>query len=84
MVMGECKNWQRKYCIAQRNYKHTKGRCGKLPLGNVYKCHGILSSAHKFKKTNFKTSFHKFIVRFVNRRLGFPSQPPINKTYETQ
>jgi hypothetical protein len=40
MAMGECKNWQRKFCITQRNYKHIEGGYGRLPLGNVYACHG--------------------------------------------
>jgi hypothetical protein len=25
MAVGECKDRQRKYCIAQTNYKHSKG-----------------------------------------------------------
>ncbi len=48
MAMGECKNWQRKFCIAQRNSKHIKGGYGRLPQGDVYMCHGILSRMHKF------------------------------------
>jgi len=39
MAMGECKDIQKKYCIAQTNYKHSKGGYGKLPLGNIYICH---------------------------------------------
>jgi hypothetical protein len=35
MAVGECKDKQRKYCIAQTNYKHSKGGYGRLPLGNV-------------------------------------------------
>ncbi len=50
MVMGECKNWQRKSCIAQRYCKHTKGGYGRLPLGDVYTCHGILSRRASLKK----------------------------------
>ncbi len=84
MVMGECKNWQRNSCIAQKIYKRTKGGYGKLPMGDVYKCHGIVSRMHKFKKTNSKTILHKFIGSFVDKRLGFPWQPTINKIYETQ
>jgi hypothetical protein len=83
MVMGECKNWKRKSCIAQINYKHFKGGYGRLPLGNVYTCHGFLSRPRKFEKPNSKTFFHKFIIRFVDKGFGFPWQPPINKIYET-
>jgi hypothetical protein len=83
MAMGECKNWKRKSCIAQINYKHFKGGYGRLPLGNVYTCHGFLSRPRKFEKPNSKTFFHKFITRFVDKGFGFPRQPPINKIYET-
>jgi hypothetical protein len=38
----------------------------------------------KFEKIDSKTFFHKFIVGFVDRGLGFPWQPPITKIYETQ
>jgi hypothetical protein len=57
---------------------------GRLPLGEFYKCHGILSRMGKFLKKNSKTFLHNFIVGFVNKRLSFPWQPPINKIYETQ
>jgi hypothetical protein len=70
--------------IAQRNYKHIKGAYGKLPLGDVYTCHGVLSRTCKFKKTNCRTFFHKFIVGFVDGKLGFHGEPPINRIYETQ
>jgi len=48
MVMNKCKNLQRKSYIVQRNYKHTEGKYGRLPLGDVYTCHGILSRMDKF------------------------------------
>ncbi len=50
MAMGEWKNKQRKSCIAQTNYKHSKGGYGRLPLGNVYTCHGFLPRTRKFEK----------------------------------
>jgi hypothetical protein len=31
----KCKDKERKYCIAQTNYKHYKGGYGRVPLGNV-------------------------------------------------
>jgi hypothetical protein len=37
----------------------------------------------KFEKTNSKTFFQKFIIRFINGGFGFPWQPPIKKNYET-
>jgi len=83
MEMGKCKNWQRKSCIAQRNCEHFEGGYGKLPLGDVYTCHGFLSKLRKFEKANSKTFFHKFITRFVDKGFGFLCQPPINKIYET-
>jgi hypothetical protein len=33
MVMGECKDRQRKFCIAQIDYTHFQGGYGKLQLG---------------------------------------------------
>jgi hypothetical protein len=51
MAMGECKNWQRKFYIAQTNYKHSKRRYGRLPLGDVYTCHGF------FPRTIWKNRF---------------------------
>jgi hypothetical protein len=47
MAMGECKNWQRKSCIAQRNCKHIEGGYGRLPLGK-HTCREILSRMRKF------------------------------------
>ncbi len=61
MAMGECENWQRKSFIAQRNYKHSKGGYGKLPPGDVYTCHGILSKTCKFEKANSETFLHKLL-----------------------
>jgi hypothetical protein len=83
MVMGEYKNRQRKFCISQTNYKHFEGGYGRLPLGNVYTCHGFLPKTCKFQKIDSKTFFHKLIKGFVNEGFGNPWQLPINRIYET-
>ncbi len=70
MVKGECKNWQRKSYITQTNYKHYKGGYGRLPLGDVYTCHGFLPRMGKFEKV---------IKGFVNKRFGNSWKPPFNK-----
>jgi hypothetical protein len=72
------------FTLFKKKIKHTKGGYGRLPLSNVYTCHGILLRTRKFKKTNTKRFIHKFIVGFINRGLGFPWQPLINRNYETQ
>ncbi len=41
LAMGKCKNGQRKFCITKTNCKHFEGGYGRLPLGNVYTCHGF-------------------------------------------
>jgi len=51
MVMGKCKNKQKKSCIAQINYKHFQGGYERLQLGNVYTCHGFLQM-HEFEKVH--------------------------------
>jgi hypothetical protein len=84
MVMGECENKQRKFCIVQTNCKHLKGGYGILTLGDVYRCHGFLPRMCKFEKVDFKTFFHKLIEGCVNRRFGNPYQPFINKICGTQ
>jgi len=38
MVMGKCKDKQRKSCIAQIDCKHFQGIYGRLQLGDVYTC----------------------------------------------
>jgi hypothetical protein len=58
MVMGKCKDKQRKFCIAQTNYTHFPGY-GRLQLGDVYTCHGFLQKTHKLEEANSKTLFHK-------------------------
>ncbi len=70
MAMGECKDKQIKYCIVQTNYKHSKGGYGRLPLGNVYKCHGFFPTIRKFENTGSKTFFPKLIKKFHNGGFG--------------
>jgi hypothetical protein len=41
LVVGECKDRQRKSCNTKTNCKHSKGGYGKLPWGDVYTCHGF-------------------------------------------
>jgi hypothetical protein len=84
MMMGECEDRQRKFWIAQTNYKHYEGGYGKLPLGDVYTCHGFHPKIGKFEKVNSWTFFHKLIKGFVDKGFGNPWKPPINKTYGTQ
>ncbi len=57
MVMGECQHKQRMFCITQKNYKHFEGRYGKLPLGDVYTCHGFFQIMHEFEKPILKHLF---------------------------
>jgi hypothetical protein len=82
--MGKCKNRQIKFCIVQTNYKHYEGGYGRLPLGNVYTCHGFLLRKRKFEKANSKTFIHKLIKGFVDGGFGNLWKPPINKIYGTQ
>ncbi len=83
MAKGECKDRQIKNCIVQTNYKHSKGGYERLPLGNVYRCHGFLPTTCKFEKTGSKTFFPKLIKEFVNGGFGNPWKPPINIIYGT-
>jgi hypothetical protein len=41
LVMGACEDRQKKSCNTKTNCKHFKGGYGKLPMGNVYTCHGF-------------------------------------------
>ncbi len=61
--------------MIKTNYKHPKGGYGRLPLGNVYKCHGFLQRMHKFEKTDFWTFFHKVTQWFVDKWFGNLWQP---------
>jgi hypothetical protein len=67
LAMDKCEDRQRKSCITKTNYKHSKGRYGRLPLSNLYTCHGFYFLMHKFEKANSRTCFHKFTQRFVDR-----------------
>jgi hypothetical protein len=50
VVMCKCKYRQRKSCIIETNCKHSKRGYGKLPLGDVYTCHGFLQKNTSLKK----------------------------------
>ncbi len=52
MAMGKCKDWQKNFYIVQTNFEDYKGGYGRLPLGNVYTCHGFLPKMGKFEKTH--------------------------------
>jgi hypothetical protein len=65
-VMGECENWQNKFYIAQTNCKHYEGGYVRLPLSNVYTCHGFLPIMASLKKINSKTFLYKPIKGFVD------------------
>jgi hypothetical protein len=41
LAMGECENRQINYFIIETNCKHSEGGYGRLPLGDVYTCHGF-------------------------------------------
>ncbi len=81
--MGKCKDKQRKSCNIETNCKHFEGGYGRLPLSNVYTCHGFFQRTHKFEKVDFRTLFHKFTQRFVNKRFSNPWKPTINRILET-
>ncbi len=71
VAMGECKDRQRKSCVTKTNCKHFERGYGRVPLGNVYTCHGFLEM-HKFEKVDSKTFFHKLIQSFVNKGFSNP------------
>jgi hypothetical protein len=60
LEMGKCENKQIKYFIIETNCKHSEGGYGRLPLGNVYTCHGFFLRTCKFEEADFKTFFHNF------------------------
>ncbi len=72
MVMGKREDRQRKFYIAQIDYKHFQGGYGRLQLGNVYTCHGFLQRTCELKKVDSKTFFHKLIEQFVDKGFGDP------------
>jgi hypothetical protein len=58
MAMGKCEDRQRKFCIAQTNCKHSRGY-GRLPLGDVYTCHGFFQEFASLKKPIPKHFFNR-------------------------
>jgi hypothetical protein len=84
MVMGKCKDKQRKSCIAQTNYKYFQGGYGKLQLGDVYTCRGFFQIMYEFEKVDSITFFNKLIKQFLHKGFGNPWQLVINKIHETQ
>jgi hypothetical protein len=41
LAMSECENRPKNIYNTKTNYKHSKGGYGRLPLDNVYTCHGF-------------------------------------------
>jgi len=70
MAMGKCKDGQKKSCITKTNCKYSKGGYIRLPLGDVYTCHGFLQKMHEFEKVDSITFFHKLTQQFINKGLG--------------
>jgi hypothetical protein len=50
LVMGECKDRQRKSCNTKTNCKHSKWGYGRLPLGDVYTYHFFIKERSSLKK----------------------------------
>ncbi len=61
---------RKKFCITETNCKYFEGGYGRLQLGDVYTCHGFLQRTCKFEEAYSKIFFHKFIQRFVDKRIG--------------
>jgi len=78
---GECEDWQIMFYIAQTNCKHLEGGYGRLPLGNVYICHGFIPRMGKFEKVGSRTFFYKLIEEFVDGGFGNSWEPPFNRIY---
>ncbi len=70
VAMGECKDKQKKSCIAQTNYKYFQGGYGKLQLSNVYTFHGFFQRTHKSKEVDSRIIFYKLAKWFVDRRFS--------------
>jgi len=83
MMMGKCQDKQKMFCITQTNYKHFEGGYGKLPLGDVYTCHGFFQIMCEFEEANSKIFFHKLITQFIDKRFENYWQPIINQILET-
>jgi hypothetical protein len=80
--MGEHEDKQKRSYNIEINYKHSKGRYGRLPLDDVYTCNEFFKRVRKFEKIHSITLFHKFIQQFVNRGFTNPWKR-INKILET-
>ncbi len=83
MAMGKGKDRQRKSCNTKTNCKHFKGGYGRLPLGNVYTCHGFFKRMHKFEKADSITFFQKFTQQIFNKGFRNPWKHVINIILET-
>ncbi len=83
LMMGKCKDKQKNSCIIKTTCKHSKGRYGRLTMGNVYTCHGFKKIMHKFEKVNSIKIFHKFNQWFIDKGFNNPWKPAINKKFET-
>jgi hypothetical protein len=80
---GQMQRLTKKSYIVQTNCKHFEGKYGRLPMGNVYTCHGFFPRTSKFEKVDSKTCFYKLIEGFVNRGFSNPWEPFVNKIYGT-
>ncbi len=74
---------KKKLALLKINCKHSKGGYGRLPLGNVYTCHGFLQRTHGFEKVDSITFYHKLTQQFVDKGFNNLWQPTIDKIYET-
>jgi hypothetical protein len=83
VAMGKCKNGQWKSYITQTNCKHSKGGYGRLPLSDVYTCHGFFQRPREFEEVNSIMLFHKLNQWFVDNRFSNFWQPTINRIYKT-
>ncbi len=70
VVMGKCKDKQKKSCITKTNCKHSEKGYGRLQLGDVYTCHGFLQRMCKFEEVDSRIFFHKFIQWLVDKGIG--------------
>jgi hypothetical protein len=80
---GQMRRLTRKSYIIHTNCKHFKGKYGRLPMSNVYTCHGFFPRMGKFEKVDSKTCLYKLIEGFVNRGFSNPWEPLVNRIYGT-
>jgi hypothetical protein len=74
---------KKSFALLKTNCKHSKGGYGRLPLGNVYTCHGFFQRTRKFEKNDSRTFFHELTQQFVDKGFNNLWQPAINTIYET-